>query len=524
MATLPPGVELPEGVTLPPGLADLPPGATIPPGILDSLVNGTADGGEIPTDINDLLTGGGLGGEGGAALDDFDFINLANATPFFLPQTQIPYDKAPSTNAMSGIPRFGHPHDFSFVAYLITDNGNPSDGEDYMVGLLFTGLFLLVFFSIWSAVLIIFKMCLNGFLCGDPFLNPWIDDPAEKKRKDEILEDGEEYIEDANWKKQPFRIRITFFIAGLLQIIFAMLMVTKGVNNLQQTTDTVQLSTGELRLLVDEAVQTIDDLKQVGDTGYILRDQLVFDLDKDNFCPDNPIFEQTQAGKDVLASTDGAVTVLAQMGDFIGENIVTLEESMADARRNLDEVDEAILEAEENEWLGELLWFRSAELATGLGSLQYCKLVIQVSHLNPLFYLLMCITGGLIAFPYLVLSSLMMIGAIAAQLHAMTDCFLCVLNWVILPLFIFITFVSFVMLSMMSIAASANADFCGGESSTPDQVLIDIMFRSGFDEDDLFFQMVRYYTNQCTAAAVTDPFLFLRGFDGSIVSTSNCLL
>ena len=111
-----------------------------------------------------------------------------------------------------------------------------------------------------------------------------------------------------------------------------------------------------------------------------------------------------------------------------------------------------------------------------------------------------------------------MVGAIAAQLHAMTDCFLCVLNWVVLPLFVFVTFVSFVMLSMMSIAASANADFCGGESSTPDQVLVDIMFRSGFDEDDLFYQMVRYYTNQCTAAAVTDPFLFLRGFDGSIVS------
>ena len=380
MATLPPGVELPEGVTLPPGFADLPPGTTIPPGILDSLVNGTADGGDFPTDINDLFTGGGLGGGGGAALDDFNFANLANATPEFLPQRQVFYDKAPSTNAMGGIPRFGHPRDFSYVAYLLTDNGNPSDGEDYLVGLLFTGLFLLVFFSIWSAVLIIFKMCLNGFLSGEAFLNPWLDDPAEKKRKEEILEDGEEYIEDTNWKKQPFRIRITFFIAGLLQIIFAMLMVTKGVNNLQQTTDTVQLSTAQLRLLINEAVQTVDSLKQVGDTGYILRDQLVFDLDRDNFCPDNPIFEQTQAGKDILASTDRAVTVLAQLGDFIGENVVNLDESMGDARRNLDQVDEAILEAEDNEWLGELLWF---------GSLQKRKRVIQVSHSSPPSYLIM---------------------------------------------------------------------------------------------------------------------------------------
>ena len=133
-------------------------------------------------------------------------------------------------------------------------------------------------------------------------------------------------------------------------------------------------------------------------------------------------------------------------------------------------------------------------------------------------YLILGSTGGLIAFPYLVLSSLLIVGAVAAQLHTMTDCFLCVLNWVVLPLFIFVTFVSYVSLSVISIAASANADFCGGESSTPDQVLVDIMFRSGFEEDDLFFQTVRYYANQCTPSAVTDPFLFLRGFDGSIVS------
>lgn len=357
MATLPPGVELPEGVTLPPAFADLPPGTTIPPSILDNLVNGTGDGGEIPIDINDLLTGGGGGtitaDGGGSALGNLDFANLANATPFFLPEKQVDYDKAPATSAMGGIPRFKHTNDFSYISYLITDNGNPKDGEDYIVGLLFVGLFLLVFFSIWSAVLVVFKMSLNGFLCGEPFLNPWIDDPAEKKRKEELLEDGEEYIEDASWKKRPFRIRITFFIAGLLQIIFAMLMVTKGVSNLQETTDTVQVSTSKLRLLIDEAVQTVDNLKTVGDTGYILRDQLVFDLDKDNFCPDNPVFEQTQTGQNVLGSADAAVSVLAQLGDFVGENVVILEESLVDARRNLDEVDTIVLEAEENEWLGE---------------------------------------------------------------------------------------------------------------------------------------------------------------------------
>lgn len=125
--------------------------------------------------------------------------------------------------------------------------------------------------------------------------------------------------------------------------------------------------------------------------------------------------------------------------------------------------------------------------------------------------------GGLVAFPFLVLASLMMVGAVAAQFNTMTECFLCVLNWVVLPLFIFVTIMAYIALGVISIAAAVNADFCGGESGTPDQVLINLMSRSGFSEDDLFFQIVRYYANQCTQLAVTDPFLFLRNFDGTIV-------
>ena len=100
---------------------------------------------------------------------------------------------------MAGIPRFGHTHEISYLAYLNSENGKKSDGEDYILGLLFVGLFLLVFFVTWMIVLLIFKLTLTGFLCGDPFINPNLDDPAEQKRKKEMEEDGEEYIEDPSW-------------------------------------------------------------------------------------------------------------------------------------------------------------------------------------------------------------------------------------------------------------------------------------------------------------------------------------
>jgi hypothetical protein len=108
---------------------------------------------------------------------------------------------------MAGIPRFGHSSDFSNVAYLGSST-NSSAGQDYVVGLIFAGCFLLLFFLTWSIVLVIFKISLTGFLSGEPFINPHLSDPVSLKEKQEMELDGEEYIEDTDWLKRPRRIRI----------------------------------------------------------------------------------------------------------------------------------------------------------------------------------------------------------------------------------------------------------------------------------------------------------------------------
>jgi hypothetical protein len=160
---------------------------------------------------------------------------------------------------MAGIPRFGHSEEFSYIAYISSDNS--SDGEDYILGLLFVGLFVLVFFLIWATVLCLFKCHIKGFLSGAPFTNPNLDDPAAAKLLNR--DDDQPTEEDKEWQKRPLRVRIgklpektladrcrvevrvshadslpfcpplVFIIAGLLQITFAMLVVTQGVANLQ---------------------------------------------------------------------------------------------------------------------------------------------------------------------------------------------------------------------------------------------------------------------------------------------------
>jgi len=512
--TIPPDGTLPEGITLPPGLS-LPPGVTIPPALLDGSFNGT-----VTEAAEGFLNGGNdiFGNNAGPLEADFDFTRAVNATPYFNAEKLVEYEKNPSTAAMAGVPRFSHTSDFSYLAYVGTQDRH-QDGQDYIAGLMFTGLFLLVFFLIWACVLIVFKMRLNGFLSGQPFLNPWLDDPSEQKRKRELEEDGEVYIEDPNWKKQPFRVRVTFFIAGLLNIVFAMLMVTKVTANLQQTTDTVQMSTSNLDLILNAAVSTVDNVKEAGITGEKIRAQVVVDLDRNEFCPDNPLFAQTPQGQNLFNATDGVIEAMQQMGAFIDDDTAGLEEGLEDAKKQLTNVDDYIINIEENEWLGEFLKKRlrsyGNERSDDVKSSQHTAHKSVLCPFNAAY-----ITGGLIAFPYLILSALMMAGALAAQLNTMTDCFLCVLNWVILPLFMFVTFATFIFLVLISFAASMNADFCGGENSTPDKVIMDFMFRSGEDPEGFLYQIVRYYANQCTENAQTDPFVFLRGFSGSLVSNS----
>ena len=272
--------------------------------------------------------------------------NLHNEYPHLFLSSQ-----AKSTENMADIPRLGHSDEFSYL-FSFDPDGSLTDQKDYVTGLVFVGCFIFIFFLVWSIVLLIFKFCINGFLSGDPFTNPNLKDPSAQKLLNREID--EELEEEANeWRKRPIRVRLAFLLAGILQIIFAILMVTHGIANLQETTDTVEYSSNAARLLLDESVSVSQSLVQIGDTAKTLRDQIVMDLDRDNFCPQNPIFDETQAGKDILTAADASVQMLNDLGDFIEENVAGLEESLEDGKNNLDGVDDLIRSIEDYDWIGE---------------------------------------------------------------------------------------------------------------------------------------------------------------------------
>eukprot|EP00978_Attheya_sp_CCMP212_P006057 scaffold13640_cov65-Attheya_sp.AAC.3 len=157
------------------------------------------------------------------------------------------YRELPTTRSMRAMPRFGHSDSFS----SLFDSG--SDGQtDYILGLLFAAVFILVLFVLWGILLLIFK-CLGqkrvGFLSGSAFASP----------KD---------------SKKPIIIRSAFLISAFLILVFSGLSVTRGLNNLYNTVDTLIDSSREINKLMDDANVVSSSLASAGSTTRATRDLL----------------------------------------------------------------------------------------------------------------------------------------------------------------------------------------------------------------------------------------------------------
>jgi hypothetical protein len=157
---------------------------------------------------------------------------------------------------MSNAPRFGHSSDFSEL--FSKEAGAP---EDYVAGLVFATGFILAVFILWSILLLIFK-CLGpsqvGFLSGAPFKKP-------------------NHVEEENFRR-PFRVRMTVLGCGITFILFTILLVVKGITNLQDTVSTVSNS-NQVSVLLHSSVHvwvhalTHPPCNKIRTTGYCITDQ-----------------------------------------------------------------------------------------------------------------------------------------------------------------------------------------------------------------------------------------------------------
>jgi hypothetical protein len=379
----------------------------------------------------------------------------------FLDAPLVEYQEASSTGRMADIPRFGHS---SNLPDLFLE-GDTDAQADYAEGLLFVGLFILVFFLIWTLLLLVFKYCCRkrlGFLSGRAFVVNDLDSKGQ------------------GLGRRAGRARVVFLIAGCILIVFSILLVVNGFQKIEDTRATADLSLDDIRLLIDDASVLNEDLKDVGSAAIDLRDQLVVELGKDNLCPnDENYLIQDAVGQTINEHASEVIEMLTQLGDFVTNDLKDLDDGLNNANAAVNDMDTVLETVAEKQWIGVI----------------YCL-------------------------PLVFVTALMMAGTMAAQGHILNDCSHLFLSWLVQPFFVLWIILSYIFCAGLALSATLNADFCsGGPDQTPDSTILLSLENSGIDQSGMYFEIARYYVRQCSAEAKVDPYLFLREHAAEIVSS-----
>lgn len=352
------------------------------------------------------------------------------------------YQESGATAGMRGMPRFGASSDFSELFR------SKEAAKDYIVGLLFAGLFLFGLFFAWTVCLLVFK-CLGkrkvGFLSGSAFEKP--KDPNAKCNR-------------------PFICRLVFLNSTFLLMIFSVLFVTQGLTNLKSTVVTVADS-------VRNMYQTMADVN-----GIVTRVELI--------------------GSNATNVASVFVTRLNNGGqacieEELAENNPNIAAVVANVRARIQELgDFQPLEFEEFQNTTEYI-------ATTAQNIEKETDNIEIGDWQSL----------IIIIPYIIVPSFLLVGVCVAWFQIDIPALRCANSWFFLPLFVVMVIFSYLFSSIISIVAAGNADFCsGGTTKTPDGTIYAILKAQGFSDEDLVFKAALWYVGQCGSDA-NDPFNFL---------------
>mmetsp|Transcript_19053 Transcript_19053/g.39261 ORF Transcript_19053/g.39261 Transcript_19053/m.39261 type:complete len:742 (-) Transcript_19053:417-2642(-) len=397
-------------------------------------------------DVKDLLPG----------LDDTDSDSFVKNYILGQPEYYTEVYNAPHmVPQFNSIPRFGHSKDFSL---LVGDNP-----DDYFLGLLFIGTFICSFFVFWGIVIAILK-CIGpkhvGFLAGFPF-----------------REEGRKSVAG----------RVTLSVSAWMMMIATIVLITKGLTELQALSDTVGMTNFDIQLIERDVQQIVTTLQVVSAKTLPIRDELV-DFLKRDICPLEP-------------------------GSDTEDNIRSVGEDTYDAMVDLDDFIEGYLNDVE-----------SGVNQTNKFTNRVKGMVDQAQFVNN-----PKVTA--VVFPYFIVPSFILVAVCMGWFDVFSESFYTFITWVILPLLILLTAIAVVASGWLMIAAQANSDLC---MPKPENTIINILDQldleadsSGSESkdengpsDNFFYDIIVFYTNQCTKP---NPWEFLEGHYADLARGRNIL-
>ena len=307
--------------------------------------------------------------------------------------------------------------------------------------------------------------------------------PATRKRKSSTVVDGASQSCSCCLLASPSWVRGTFILSGVIFILFAILLVTQGITNLQDTVYSVNLSASEIDALATDAEDILrSGLLDLQSQATSIRDGIVTELSGDNFCPADPTLENYPDAAKIRNLTDSAEVLLSQLDTFLVEQVEGISDAIDDAAKGARQVKSATDDVD-------LLGWRT--------------LIVLI--------------------PYTIVPCLLVSAAIMAHFDAELPILDSFIRWFLMPLFVIMVIVCAGVASGMIAVASANSDFClpGGKptdtypGTSPDTTVWRVLDREQHTQDDLLRQVADFYIDQCQNKP--DPFVFLKDYVPTLV-------
>mmetsp|Transcript_3085 Transcript_3085/g.8361 ORF Transcript_3085/g.8361 Transcript_3085/m.8361 type:complete len:720 (+) Transcript_3085:382-2541(+) len=256
----------------------------------DSLLDvGNDDG----LDLEDILPG--------LANQDIDnFVaNYILGNPEYYSTTYDPPGMVPKFNKL---PRFSHSDD---ISKLVGDKP-----QNYFLGLLFIGTFIMTFFAFWGIVIWILK-CIGpnhvGVLAGFPF--------REEGRK-------------------SLMGRMILGLSSWIVIAATIVLITKGMTELQSLSDTIDITVTDIQLIESDVKDIVTTLQVVSAKTKPIRDELV-DFLKRDICPLEPGTDTEDMIRSVGEDTYDA---MSELDDFIEGYLDDVESGADQTSRFTDRI------------------------------------------------------------------------------------------------------------------------------------------------------------------------------------------
>lgn len=392
----------------------------------------------------------------------FSSLFSSNASSYVGPT----YMATQAVGLFHGLPRGGYSND---VSSLISSN--PLEQRNYIIGLLFLSILLMLIFFSWGLIILSFKCAGSkrvGFLSGSNFVQSThyetkVDieryissfDSLEGSRETEV--GLTEKLDNYRW---PKRIRFFFIILSLMLMLLNILLTVEGVKHTSNTAYSVAEVTKETKLIVGEGLDTVRSLSGIGQS---LEEVYVAVKDETGF-------ESLCPGQD-LTSLIGTDEIDLQDGIKQLEEVQTYIPLLAEFDNVLNKTHDIILSVEhaletyDTEWNWSLLIF---------------------------------------TVPFILCCAFFVVGVILAWMDVSSCCIQFMLSYILLPIFVVLVIITSILASVFGIVATLNADSC----IVPEATIKTAFDNYGINDTSLQYQLPFYILEGCHPTS-NNPLTFI---------------